>query len=65
MVVKEMSEASVLAAIETLQTIQKNCPPTSREWQESSKVLRPLFAEMARRYPKAPVMTCIAGRFFS
>jgi hypothetical protein len=44
-----MSEASILAAIETLQTVQKGCRWDTREWQEASKVLRPLFAEMARR----------------
>ena len=44
-----MTTASILRAIETLQGVQKACPPTAREWQEASAQLKPLFAEMAAR----------------
>lgn len=35
--------------ISDLQGIQKRNPPTSAAWQEASKALQPLFAEMAER----------------
>ncbi len=49
MKVKQMSEPTILRAIETLQQVQSVSKPTSKEWNEASKVLNELFAEMARR----------------
>lgn len=44
-----MTTQQILNKISVLQDVQRNSPPTSREWQEASRILQPLFAEMARR----------------
>ena len=41
--------AHLLASIEGWQAVQKANPPASQRWRAASAVLRPLFAEMARR----------------
>jgi hypothetical protein len=41
----------ILAHIKQAQQIQKFNPPKSIAWKEAAKTLKPLFAEMARRYP--------------
>lgn len=47
----QMSTPSILAAIDTLQGVQKSCAPTTANWREASAQLKPLFAEMAKREP--------------
>jgi len=42
-------EYVLLARIEALQAVQRTNPPSSAAWQNASKELAPLFAEMARR----------------
>ena len=44
-----MNSQQLLWKINDLQSIQMNCSPDSREWNEASKVLAPLFSEMAKR----------------
>jgi hypothetical protein len=44
-----MTEREIETAISTLQTVQQTNPPDSREWREASRLLKPLFREMAIR----------------
>lgn len=44
-----MTTSEVLAEIARYQSIQKQCPPTSANWQDASEALAELFAEMTRR----------------
>jgi hypothetical protein len=46
-----MSDDEVLYLIRELQAMQKRNPPTSKAWKDASRELKPLFREMARRYP--------------
>ena len=46
---KQHTDQQVLRKIAILQGVQKTNPPQSAEWQEASKQLAPLFAEMAAR----------------
>lgn len=46
---KSMTTAEILREIEAHQNAQKRNPWGSRVWQEASRKLAPLFAEMARR----------------
>jgi hypothetical protein len=48
---RTFTDAQMLAGIARYQAIQRTSPPTSEEWQCASLALRPMFAEMARRYP--------------
>lgn len=52
---KNIPADQLQAAIWDQQAIQKHNPPSSLTWQVASKALQPLFAEMARRYPKGTV----------
>ena len=46
---QKMTERQILAKISQLQGIQMTNPPSSKVWNEASKVLQPLFGEMAHR----------------
>lgn len=45
------SKKQILTRIESLQEIQRRNSPKTKVWQDASRKLQPLFAEMARREP--------------
>ena len=60
--ISEEPTHAIMARIRELQSIQKGNSPTSIDWLEASDELRPLFAEMARRFPAgAPGLTVEDG----
>ena len=52
---ENVPDATIIAHIRQTQEIQKRNPPTSFEWKQASRTLKPLFREMQRRYPAGTV----------
>ena len=48
-----MNNLEIEGLIAELQDVQKRNHPISKEWQDASTALRPLFAEMAERTSEA------------
>lgn len=46
---EKMTTPQLLRAIDILQGVQSQCPPTSERWEAASKLLAPLFSEMHER----------------
>jgi hypothetical protein len=47
----QMSTQEIKRRIMELQDVQRSNRPDSAAWQEASRELQPLFAEMGRRFP--------------